>query len=334
MKVGVLGPTCVEGDTPVDLGSRKPRAVLAALALRTGVDVSADTVVELVWGEEAPRGAHGTLHSYVSGLRRALEPGLGSRERPTLLVSTDRGYRLQLARSQVDAHCFVDEVRACHRELAPLAAQLDGSSDASWPRREAASRLADRLEQALASWRGEAYADLSDHPDVLAERAGLDQLRLTAEEDRALGLLALGDHASVVAATEQAVTRHPLRERSWALHALALARSGRQADSLAALRQIRTVLAEELGLDPGQELRDLEQLVLRQDPALRRWLRPDAAPTPPAPQASPDLPVRSGRPQDGADRAGWQTVGREAERAALRGLLDRAAAGDPAFGLV
>ena len=97
-----------------------------------------------------------------------------------------------------------------------------------------------------------------------------------------LGLLALGDHAVVVAATEQATARYPLQERVWALHALALARSGRQADSLAALRQIRQLLADELGLDPGQELRDLEQAVLGQAPVLQDWLRrePERTPVP------------------------------------------------------
>ena len=110
-----------------------------------------------------------------------------------------------------------------------------------------------------------------------------------------LGLLALGDHAVVVAATEQATTRYPLQERVWALHALALTRSGRQAEALAALRHVRGLLADELGLDPGQELRDLEQAVLVQDPALQQWLRPTvvapAAPLPVAPSSDGSAPT-------------------------------------------
>lgn len=335
----MLGPGRVfrddEGGGPVELGSRKPRSILAALALRLGRDVPADTLVDLVWGEDAPRSAMGTLQAYISGLRRALEPGLGPRERPVVLVTTDRGYRLELDRASVDAYTFADEVRARHRVLAPLAGQLgvlSGATDpAGWPSRDTVSEQVDALEQALGLWAGEPYADLPDHPDVTAARAELEELRLNAEEDRVLGLLALGDHATVVAATEQAVGRHPFRERTWALHGLALARSGRQADALDALRRIRSVLADELGLDPGQELRDLEQAVLRQDPGLQQWLRPEAGPSTPAPpvpdEASAGLVRRTASER-------WATVGREREEAALDGLLDRAEQGETASALL
>ena len=287
--VRVLGTSQVAlADDPaatVDVGARKPRSVLAALALRLGSDVPPDALVRLVWGEDAPRGAHGTLHSYLSGVRRVLEPGLGPRERPRVLLTSDHGYRLALGREHVDAHRFADEVRTLHRSLAPLAAQLTTGPSADWPTRAEISRGVDRIEELLALWTGDAYADLPDEPEVVLERTSLDQLRLDAEEARVLGLLALGDHAVVVAATEEATARYPLRERVWALHALALTRSGRQAEALAALRQIRSVLADELGLDPGHELRELEQAVLVQDPALHQWLR---APAPAAP--GPDHP--------------------------------------------
>ncbi len=328
MWVRVLGLSQVAlGDDPADvveLGARKPRSVLAALTLRLGTDVSPDALVDLVWGQDAPRGAHGTLHSYLSGVRRVLEPGLGPRERPTILLTSDHGYRLDLRRDQVDAHRFADEVRLRHRALAPLASQFTTGPQPDWPDRATISDHVDALEELLALWSGDAYADLADHPDVELERSALDRLRRGAEEDRVLGLLALGDHAVVVAATEQATARHSLEERVWALHALALARSGHQAESLAALRHIRRVLADELGLDPGQELRDLERAVLAQDPVLGQWLRADVlAAVPTAPAARVERRT-----------SGWGTVGREREADALEEVLDRAAAGEPAWALL
>lgn len=328
MWVRVLGTSQVAlGDDPaatVDVGARKPRSVLAALALRLGSDVPPDALVRLVWGEGAPRGAHGTLHSYLSGVRRVLEPGLGPREKPRVLLTGDHGYRLALEREHVDAHRFADEVRTLHRQLAPLADQLTTGPRADWPDRGEISQLVDRVEELLGLWTGDAYADLPDEPEVVLERTSLDQLRVDAEEARVLGLLALGDHAVVVAATEEATARYPLRERVWALHALALTRSGRQADALAALRHIRSVLADELGLDPGQELRDLEHAVLVQDPALHQWLRaPVAAPASAAATASST-----------GTTAEWPTVGRQAEEAALMAVLARAEAGTPATGLL
>ena len=335
----VLGTSQVAlGDDPAvtaELGARKPRSVIAALALRLGSDVSPDALVDLVWGEEAPRGAHGTLHSYVSGVRRVLEPGLGPRQKPSVLLTSDHGYRLDLPRDRVDAHRFADEVRARRRVLAPLASQFTTGPSPEWPDRATISDHVDALEDLLGLWSGDAYADLPDHSEVALERSALDQLRRGAEEDRVLGLLALGDHSVVVAATEQATARHTLEERVWALHALALARSGRQAESLAVMRHIRRVLADELGLDPGQELRDLERAVLAQDPVLQQWLRPESkgVSTPTAPPFAASTPTTtSATPERAA--LGWGTVGREQEVAALEAVLDRATAGDPAYALL
>ncbi|MEU4604141.1 BTAD domain-containing putative transcriptional regulator [Kribbella sp. NPDC023972] len=307
----------------VALGARKPRSVLAALTLHLGYDVSPDLLVDLVWSGEAPAGAHGTLHSYISGLRRALEPDLGPRGRPTVLVTTDHGYQLALPHRDVDAYRFRDEVRSTHRALAPLTSQLAVASADGWPDRDDIAAGVERLEQALGWWTGEAFADLGGHPDVLAQRAALEELRLTAEEDRVLGLLALGDHATVVAITEQSTARHPLRERIWGLHALALARCGRQAEALAALRQVRGVLADELGIDPSQELRTLEHAILVQDQRLK-------PPTPERRSALAGVTTAEAAPVTGA----WETVGREAETAALAHLLDRSTAGQPAAALL
>ena len=272
----MLGSTGVEGPQgAVPLPARKPRSILAALALTPGSTVSADRLVDLVWGDDPPAGAHGTLHAYISGLRRVLEPDLAPRARPTVLVTTDDGYRLAVDPGEVDAVAFTREVRARHGALAPLWSQLTTGPDAAWPSRDEVGAHVEALEEALRTWTGTAYADLGDHPDVLADRAALDELRATAQEDTALGLLALGEHAAVLAATEQAGGRHPLRERTRSLQALALVRTGRQVEALEVLRGYRELLADELGLDPGPEVRALEEAVLRQSPALGAWLRPD-----------------------------------------------------------
>ena len=161
----MLGSTGVLGEDgqAVDIPARKRRAILAALVLRRE-GASADALLDLVWGDSPQRAGHGSLHSYVSGLRRALEPGLGPRQRPTTLLTTDQGYRLALPPDHVDAHVFADTVRSRHRALAPLASQLAGGDQAGWPARAEVSAHVDALEQALASWAGDPYADLPDHP--------------------------------------------------------------------------------------------------------------------------------------------------------------------------
>ncbi len=335
----MLGGTAVDTvDGPVSIAARRPRSILAALALAPGVPTSADRLVDLVWGGDPPAGAHGTLHVYISGLRRVLEPDLAPRARPTVLLTSDDGYRLALEPERVDAVAFSREVRARHGALAPLWSQLGSGPDDGWPSREEVGAHVEALEAALRTWTGTAYADLGDHPAVLADRAALDELRATAEEDTALGLLALGEHAAVLAATEQAAARHPLRERSRCLQALALVRTGRQAEALEVLRAYRALLADELGLDPGPELRGLEQAVLRQDPALRVGLvdrrRPsgEARTGGQAAQEAADVPPAGSPPA--APAGSWGVVGRAAERRVLDDLVAAGAAGTPGCVLV
>jgi DNA-binding SARP family transcriptional activator len=329
----VLGTTSVEGPQgAVPLPARKPRSILAALTLTPGTTVSADRLVDLVWGDVPPAGAHGTLHAYISGLRRVLEPDLAPRARPTVLVTTDEGYRLELDPVQVDAVAFTREVRARHGALAPLWSQLTTGPDAGWPGRDDVAAHVEALEEALRTWTGTAYADLGDHPDVLADRAALDELRATAQEDTALGLLALGEHAAVLAATEQAGARHPLRERTRSLQALALVRTGRQVEALEVLRAYRTLLADELGLDPGAEVRSLEEAVLRQSPTLGQWLRPESArPGAGDPADGAHAPAGPAAPTPASS---WAMVGREPERAVVAEVLETAAAGSPGAVLV
>lgn len=338
MRVRVLGSTGVEGaDGPVPLAARKPRSILAALALTPGATVSADRLVDLVWGREAPAGAHGTLHAYISGLRRVLEPDLAPRARPTVLVTSDAGYRLALEPGAVDAPAFAREVRARHGALAPLWSQLTSGPDPGWPSREEVGAHVEALEEALRTWTGTAYADLGDHPDVLADRAALDELRAAAEEDTALGLLALGEHAAVLAATELSAARHPLRERTRCLQVLALVRTGRQVEALEVLRGYREQLGDELGLDPGPEVRALEGAVLRQEPFLTTWLPADAPPAPPVPRGREPRPAPAADPGSGAaatPAGSWGTVGREAERDVVAGVLAAAVSGTPGAVLV
>ena len=343
----MLGSTGVEGPQgAVPLPARKPRSILAALALTPGSTTSADRLVDLVWGDGAPAGAHGTMHAYISGLRRVLEPDLAPRARPTVLVTTDDGYRLDVDPAHVDAVAFAREVRARHGALAPLWSQLTTGPDDSWPGRDEVGSHVEALEEALRTWTGTAYADLGDHPDVLADRAALDELRATAQEDTALGLLALGEHAAVLAATEQAAGRHPLRERTRSLQALALVRTGRQVEALEVLRGYRELLADELGLDPGPEVRALEEAVLRQSPSLGAWLRPEptaAAAATPAASERAVSPAPAGAAPAGAAPASapgpalassWETVGREAERSIVTEVLGAAVAGTPGAVLV
>ena len=318
MRVGVFGASRVEvteddGEPRwVEAGARKPRSIVAALALEPGRPVGADRLADLVWAGEPPRAPHGALHAYISRLRRVLAPGV--------LETTDHGYVLRVDPADVDVHAFAADVRRVSTALAPLTTQLGSGVAGGWPDRAEVVAQVESLEAALGAWTGRPYADLGDHPDVDAERASLDQLRLSAEQTRVLGLLALGEHAGLLSVTESSVAAHPLQERWWGLHALALTRAGRQADALAALRQVRELLADELGLDPGPELQALEQAILRQDAILLRTI-PAAAPARTAPVPTPSTGQSAG-------------VGRRREQAALVELVERVATGQAGTALL
>ncbi len=280
VEIAVLGPVEVRLDgAAVDLGTPKQRALVTALALSHGRPVSVDAIIDMLWEDNAPPGVTATLQAYVSGLRKVLEPHRQRRAPATVLVTVAPGYALRLPPDASDARRFDKLVTSEHRRLAmpllgpaPLAPAV-------------LSEAVERLDAAVAMWRGRPYAELDDAPPAVAERAHLEELRLVALEDRAVARLALGDQATTAAELEALTKAHPLRERLWALRALALVRSGRQADALDVLRQVREVLDEELGLDPGAELRDLQTRVLRQDPELD-WVPPAPA-VPPAPLAPP-----------------------------------------------
>lgn len=323
VEVLVLGPVeARRAGASVDLGTPKQRALLCALALSIGRPVAVDTIVDLLWGNDPPPGVTGTLQSYVSGLRRVLEPQRERRRPAEVLVTATPGYALRLAPEMTDAGRFVTAVGAQHRLLA--GAPLIGTPGLD---RDELTGAVDALDEALALWRGRPYVELDDAPDAVAERARLEDLRLVALEDRAVASLALGHHATVAAELDALTASHPLRERLWGLRAVALARSGRQADALESLSVLRSVLADELGLEPGVELRELQTAVLRQDPELA-WSEPVArASTPPNPAPRPP-PLTQVHPAAGL--AGRLT-GRDAELATLEGLLDAAERGAASY---
>jgi DNA-binding SARP family transcriptional activator len=317
MWIGVLGTTvATDAGGPVNLGGPKQRGLLAALALHRGRAVAADTLADMIWNGTPPPGVSGTMQGYVAGLRRALEPGRTTRGGGTLLVTEQPGYALRLPEADLDVTAFELAVSAAHSQVAPLADALcrgrplpPGSPDAG-----GLDALHQSLDEALARWRGVPFADLGDVPAAEAERARLEELRVLASENRAaLGLL-LGLHATVAAELDALTRQHPLRERAWALRALALAGSGRQADALAVLRQVRDVLDEELGLEPGADLRAVQAAVLNQESTA---IPQPAVPSAPATHAPLPFPTRWG----------WSLAGRDDELAALKEMVDRVVAG-------
>ncbi|GII66481.1 hypothetical protein Skr01_65660 [Sphaerisporangium krabiense] len=304
VRFGVLGTLRAEvGGRPAGLGGPRQRAVLALLLIARGRIVSADRILSDVWSDSR-QPSPTTLHGYVADLRRALEPGRTPGAPPSLLVRDGPGYALRAAPTAVDAERFADLAARGRREL-------EGGDP---------ERAADLLGQALALWRGPAYADFGGAAFATPDATRLENLRAAVHEDRLAAIIAAGRHAAAVGELEALVAEQPLRERGWELLALALYRSGRQGDALAALRAVRRRLSDELGIDPGRGLRDLEEAILAQDPALS-----PAAPrrTSPAAEAGP-------RPDLGPAGAGAPVTG--PERPASGGTAGQAAGGAPGQG--
>ncbi|MFH9353405.1 BTAD domain-containing putative transcriptional regulator [Kitasatospora sp. NPDC017646] len=241
MRIDVLGAVRAlrEDGTPVDLGGPRHREVLARLVAAEGRMVTTDTLVDDLWTDPPVR-AVGALRTFVAALRRALEPDRPPRDPPRVIVTEGPGYALRLPREDVDVHRFQDTLARARRDPGAV--------------RE--------LGAALATWRGPAYADVPDSAWAQRERARLEELRLEGVELRARILLDSGEGAGLVAELGAHVAEHPWREPAWALLARALHRAGRQADALAALRRARAMLVDQLGLDPGSELRRLETEIL------------------------------------------------------------------------
>jgi DNA-binding SARP family transcriptional activator len=333
LEVSVLGPIQVwRAGEGVDLGTPRQRTILAALALSSGRTVSLEQLVERVWSDSAPPTAITTLQRYVASLRQALEPERPAHERPSVLVTDGAGYALRVPDADRDTAVLEEAITSSRRLLSGVPdmlrpqVTLEGANDAA--------RAAELLQDALALWRGQPYTELPDDPDVTAERARLDDLRVTAVELRVVALLALGRHAEVVGEVEAMTALHPLRERWWALYAIALVRSGRQGDALEALGTLRTILADQLGVDPSAPLRELQAAILHQDPSLDWAPVSSEGSTPQPTTTAPNLEAVSERSAAASGPVRWPFVGRSPELDRLRALLRHARMGRPSAAFV
>jgi DNA-binding SARP family transcriptional activator len=262
LQFNILGSfEVVDGARRVQLGGLKQRGVLAVLLLSANRVVAMDRLIDELWPGDAPTQAHNALQTYVSNLRRALEPNRAPREPARILRSEAPGYLLAIDPADVDAARFEHLARE-GRELLRAGRPHDAR---------------ERLTGALALWRGAALADFADEPFARSEAARLEELRAVALEDRIAADLAVGEHGAVIGELQRLVAQEPLREQLWGHLMLALYRAGRQADALAAYQRCRQTLADELGIDPSPALRQIQLDVLQQSRSLD-WTPPDREP--------------------------------------------------------
>ncbi len=284
-RLQLLGPVKAwHGETELDLGSAHRRTVLAVLAMNPNRTVSREELIDAVWGEAPPQSAQGSIYTYVSGLRRALEPGRAKGEGPQLLASIGSGYSLRLAAGAIDVHRF--------ETLRELAQRKQSGGDPRGAR--------EVLDEALDLWHGVPLSGLPG-PFAAAQRARLAEVRLATIERRAEIVLESGGHAELIAELTALTREHPFRETLRGLLMRALARSDRRTEAIAVYADVRDRLVESSGTEPG--------------PALRRLhdeLREKPAPKPPPAVRVPRSPVTT--MPERAD----VFVGREAELARLR----------------
>jgi DNA-binding SARP family transcriptional activator len=241
MEFRILGPLeIVDGHTSRLVPGAKERAVLAFLLLHAGQVVSADRLIHELWGDDPPESARKSLQVRVAGLRKAVGAAR--------VVTRASGYLIRVERDWLDLDRF-ERLLAASETAEPAAA-------------------ANLLQEALGLWRGPALADFRDELWAGPAIARLEELRVVALEKRIDADLALGRHAGVAGELEALVREHPLRERLRGQLMLALYRAGRQAEALEVYRRIRLTLVDELGLEPGQALSELERAILRHDPLL------------------------------------------------------------------
>jgi class 3 adenylate cyclase/predicted ATPase len=298
MEFRILGPLEVHGHgCQISLGGGKQRALLGVLLLHANESISNERLIDELWGDRPPARAHKLVQGYVSGLRKVLGPAR--------VVTRSPGYLARVEGGELDALEFerlVAEGRAAEEPLLKT----------------------ERLREALDLWRGSALADLRFEGFAAREAERLNELRLAALLDRIDVDLTLGHHVELVGELEALVAAHPLQERFRALLMLALYRSGRQADALELFRATRTLLSEELGLDPSPELQRLERLILTHDPELDLPRLEERVELPPAPTPPPE-PERLRRTVSVVfgDIVGSTSLGERLDPETLHGVLDR-----------
>ncbi|HKD99356.1 MAG TPA: BTAD domain-containing putative transcriptional regulator [Micromonosporaceae bacterium] len=292
-RFNVLGPFEASYDQRAIELTGVARSVLAVLTASPGRMVSVGAIVAGLWGTEPPDGAERAVASYVSRLRKVLGGTAEDVDATAVVVTRPPGYVLAVPPTSVDAVAFETGLEQGRRAAAAGQPAL----------------AADRYGQALALWRGAAYAEFADHPFAQRQRARLDELRVVAVEARIDALLAAGSPAGqLVADLEGLVDEHPHRERMWVQLMTALYRDGRQADALDAYRRARTAMVEQLGVEPGPALREAERAVLVGDDRVL------AVPVPRATEVPDELA-----------RGAGVCVGRDDELSWLTAQLDAAA---------
>ncbi|HEX6584406.1 MAG TPA: AfsR/SARP family transcriptional regulator, partial [Thermoleophilaceae bacterium] len=266
MDFRILGPLeALDEGRVVALGGSKQRALLGLLLLHANETLSTDRLIDELWGERPPATAAKAVQVHISRLRKALAAGAANGS-DGLVVTREHGYELRLDPESLDAYRFER-----------LLAEGRGQLEAGHPEQAAST-----LEEALSLWRGRPLDGLAFEASAQREVARFDDLHIAALEQLVEAKLALGRHVEVVAQLETLIAEHPYREGLRAQLMLALYRSGRQAEALQAYQDARRALVEELGIEPGERLRELERSVLGQDPALAT---PVAQPAPVAPVA-------------------------------------------------
>lgn len=290
MEFRIIGPfeVLVDG-RQVAPGGDKQRALLALLVINANQTLSRERLIDELWGERPPATATKTLQVHISRLRRALERS-GESNADEVIITREHGYELSIDRESVEAVRFE---RLIGEARAEVAADRSG-------------RACSMLQEALSLWRGPPLGEFAYERFAELEIARLEELRIGAQEELIEAKLGLGRHAEVVGELESLISEHPYRERLRAQLMLALYRCDRQADALQAYQDARRTLVEELGIEPGERLRELERAILEQDPAL----------------AFIDKEV--GRDDGVAGPSRTPFVGRERELSGLAGALDEA----------
>jgi predicted ATPase/DNA-binding SARP family transcriptional activator len=243
LEIRLLGPfEVLVGGKPAEVGGSKRQALLAMLALRRGRPVAIDSLVDGLWGDELPAAPRNAIHHHIARLRAALGDGT--------IAGVADGYALTDA--SVDAIRFEELLAETRTAL----------------RDDDVAAAADAAAAALDLWRGEALQGLPATAVMVAEARRLDALRVDAHEEQFDVALALGEHRELAPSLRAVLVDNPFRERLWGQLMLALYRSGRQADALEAFQEARRVLGDELGLEPGPDLRRLQDAILAHDPAI------------------------------------------------------------------